>query len=448
VLAELTDPDDCVDVGAARARAEDPAGSTSKTKRGAKKPRVGHGRNGARDYEGAAVVELNELGVKAGDLCPSCQTGRVYPFAPRVLVKITGQPPLAATVYKVARLRCRLCDAVITAAMPPGLEQQPKYDAACASMLAVLRYGYGMPFFRLEALQRSLGVPLSDATQWDIVSNAVAAPKAVFTELIRQAAQAPLLHSDDTRMKVLQLMAERARAEREGRKPEAKAINTSAIVAVLEQQRQVVLYFTGHAHAGDNMQRVLEQRAQTLSPPLHMCDALAANVAGGFDTQGCNCLTHGRRQVVEIAPHFPAAARRVIDDLASVYEHDARCREQALTPQQRLAFHQEHSQPILQALHGWINEQFEQRLVEPNSGLGKALKYLLRHWKKLTLFLRVAGAPLGRVEMWRGDGRSRHRCFRPFRSAVPYEPDHGFVSTSPSSNRTCATNASNVVDHI
>jgi type I restriction enzyme R subunit len=49
---------------------------------------------------------------------------------------------------------------------------------------------------------------------------------------------------------------------------------------------------------------------------------------------------------------------------------------------------------------------------------------------------------VGRVEMWRGGGRSRHRCFRPFRLAVPYEPDRGSVSTSPSSNRTCATNAS------
>jgi hypothetical protein len=32
--------------------------------------------------------------------------------------------------------------------------------------------------------------------------------------------------------------------------------------------------------------------------------------------------------------------------------------------------------------------------VEPNSGLGKAITYLLRHWKGLTAFLREAGAPL------------------------------------------------------
>lgn len=229
---------------------------------------------------------------------------------------------------------------VITAALPPGLKPQPKYDETCASMLAVLRYGSGVPFFRVEALQRSLGMPLSDATPWDIVSDAIAAPKAVFIELIRQGAQAPLLHSDETRMKVLEPMAERARAKREGREPEAKAIQPSAIVGVLEQQREVVLYFTGHAHAGENMQRVLEQRAQTLSAPVHMCDALAANIAGGFETPGANRVAHGRRHVVDIAEYFPAAALRVIDDLAPVYEHDATCRQQAMTAQQRLAFHQ------------------------------------------------------------------------------------------------------------
>ena len=82
--------------------------------------------------------------------------------------------------------------------------------------------------------------------------------------------QAPLLHNDDTPMKVLSLMKERARAEAGGVKPVAKAINTSGIVAVLQdkanEQRKVVLFFTGHAHAGKNMERVLAHRAQDLAP--------------------------------------------------------------------------------------------------------------------------------------------------------------------------------------
>ncbi len=296
-------------------------------------------------------------------------------------------------MYKRQRLRCRLCDAVFTAPLPAAVASLPKYDSSCASMIALLRYGNGMPHFRLEGLQASLYVPLPDATQWDIVAKAVPAPRVVFEELIRQAAQAPLLHSDDTPMKVLSLMAQRAKAEADGVKPSAKAINTSGIVAVLEQ-RKVVLFFTGHAHAGKNMERVLAHRAQELAPAMQMSDALAANVAGEFETVLANCLAHGRRQVTDVAEQFPEAARHVIEALAEVYKHDARCRQEQLSPEQRLSYHQEHSKPVMDDLQRWMNEQFEQRLVEPNSGLGKALRNLIRHWDELTLFLRQAGAPL------------------------------------------------------
>ena len=57
-------------------------------------------------------------------------------------------------------------------------------------------------------------------------------------------------------------------------------------------------------------------------------------------------------------------------------------------------FHQEHSGPVMEKLHAWLSAQFEEMNVEPNSGLGKAISYLLKQWEKLTLFLRKAGTPL------------------------------------------------------
>ena len=200
-------------------------------------PQPGHGRNGALAYSGAPIVECDHPELKSGDRCPQCDKGRVYDSPPKSIVKVVGQAPLGATVYKLQRLRCRLCDAVFTAPLPAAVAALPKYDSSCASMIALLRYGNGMPHYRLEGLQASLYVPLPDATQWDIVAKAAPSPRAVFEELIRQAAQAPLLHSDDTPMKVLSLMAERARAEADGVKPAAKAINTSGIVAVLSSTR-------------------------------------------------------------------------------------------------------------------------------------------------------------------------------------------------------------------
>jgi len=363
-----------------------------------KTPPPGHGRNAAQAYSGAPVVQCDHPDLEPGDRCPQCDKGKVYDSPPRSLVKVVGQAPLGATVYRVQRLRCRLCDAVFTAPLPAAVASLPKYDSSCASMIAMLRYGHGMPHFRLEGLQASLYIPLPDATQWDIVAKAAPSPRAVFEELIRQAAQAPLLHSDDTPMKVLSLMKERAKAEAGGVKPVAKAINTSGIVAVLQdkanKQRKVVLFFTGHAHAGKNMERVLAHRAEELQPAMQMCDALAANVAGEFTTILANCLAHGRRQLVDVAEQFPEAARHVVQALAEVYKHDAQCRQDGCSPEQRLSFHRQHSKPIMDELERWTTEQINGKQVEPNSGLGRALRYLIKHWSELTLFLREVGAPL------------------------------------------------------
>ena len=86
--------------------------------------------------------------------------------------------------------------------------------------------------------------------------------------------------------------------------------------------------------------------------------------------------------------------RHVLQNLASVYHNDALAGEQKLSPEDRLRFRQERSGPIMQELQQWMKAQIAEHRVEPNSGLGKAFSYLLKHWKKLTLFLSQPGAPL------------------------------------------------------
>jgi hypothetical protein len=102
----------------------------------------------------------------------------------------------------------------------------------------------------------------------------------------------------------------------------------------------------------------------------------------------------GRRQFVDIAQDFPQECRHVLESLGEIYQNDAQAKELGLGPQARLHFHQECSQKIMDDLHQWISQRLEQKLVEPNSGLGQALQYMLNHWEPLTLFLRQAGAPL------------------------------------------------------
>lgn len=127
-----------------------------------------------------------------------------------------------------------------------------------------------------------------------------------------------------------------------------------------------------------------------------MSDALSWNapkLPGGVDLLVAHCLAHGRRQVVEVAQNFPVECRHLLLQLGEVYRNDAQARDAHLTAEERLRFHQEHSRPVMDKPHDWMEAQFADRKVEPNSSLGKAITYLLGHWKALTLLLRQAGAP-------------------------------------------------------
>src|SRR5262249_43301761 len=221
-----------------------------------------------------------------------------------------------------------------------------------------------------------------------------------FDELIRQAAQGDVLHKDDATVKILELMGQRGRQEaRPGAagdgddSDERRGLYSSGVVALRDGHR-VALFFSGRRHAGENLAEVLQHRAAELPPPIQMCDALSRNLPGDLQTILAHCLAHARRQFVDIHDRFPEPCRHLLETLAVVYRNDALARERQLSAEARLQWHQEVSQPTMQQLHAWLNRQLNERLAEPNSALGSAIRYMLRHWEKLTLFLRQAGAPL------------------------------------------------------
>lgn len=365
-----------------------PAASSEK-----KEPKPGHGRNGADEFTAAERVAVSHPTLQTGCACPGCAKGKVYPMkhGPAPRIRFVGQAPIHATIYELDRLRCNLCGEVFTAEPPEGVGDE-KYDESVCSMVAQLKYGRGVPFNRIEALQQQLGIPLPASTQWELVEEGAELLKPAHEELIRQGAQAAVVHSDDTKVKLLNV--ERSSDEKR------TGLFTTGIIAAPQSGEtgpKIALFFSGTQHAGENLRDLLSHRAADLQAAILMSDALAANtskLSEGADTLLANCLAHGRRKFVEVAEDFPEQCRHIIEELGKVYANDAQARTQGLDPRQRLSLHQELSEPVMKALRIWLTAQLGDKLVEPNSKLGTGIKYLLTHWQKLTLFLRHPGAPI------------------------------------------------------
>jgi transposase len=341
------------------------------------------------------VVVTHEA-LTPGNPCPCCQEGILYRQKDWAqVVRLIGQPPVGGQRYELERLRCGLCGEVQTAPLPK--EAGPsKYDPTVASIIALLRYGQGVPWNRIQQLQGWAGIPLPASVQWELVRDAIACgPESVYRQLLWEAAQGDLMHNDDTHMRILEL-TEKIKNQEPLREddPDRSGVFTTNILSVAESRPTISLFFTGPRHSGENLHDLLTARVAGLPPPMQMCDALSRNLPGDLKTIVANCLSHARRNFYELKEVFPAETLHVLECFKTVYLIDRRAKQQAFSPQDRLLLHQEQSRPVMKDLQKWLRQQFDERRVEPNSSLGKAIKYMLKHWEKLTLFLHVPGAPL------------------------------------------------------
>jgi len=369
---------------------------TPESATGAAKPkRKGHGRRAAATYWGAKKVSIAHEQLKPGDVCPGCDDGRLYDTdRPAVLLHLCAQPIVAGTVFELAKLRCALCGKLFSATAPADAGQE-KYALNVAPTLAVMRYGYGMPTNRLAQMQQDVGVPLPAGTQWELMHAHAQELEPVWEEFLRQAANGELFHNDDTTARILSLEKQIREAEASCT-PDAKprtGVFTTGIIAK-RQERTFALFFSGGQHAGENLQALLERRAPDLATPIQMCDGLSRNRPATAATNMANCNSHGRRGFVTVADAFPAECAHVLETMREVYKYDEQTRREAMSDQQRLLFHQQHSGPLMDALKRWMEEKLEGRHIEPNSSLGEAIIYVLKRWVRLTLFLRQPGAPL------------------------------------------------------
>lgn len=362
-----------------------------------KKKRKGHGRVPVDGYPNAThiAVEHDER-LCPGQTCPDCARGKLHRLKePAQFLRIFGQAPLVAVCWDCQRVRCGACGKVFVA--PPPVEALgPKYDESAAAMMAMTRYRLGVPLNRLDHWQRHLQTPVPASTQWEVVDQHVDELRPVFNRLLSLGAQGTILHNDDTYSRILEFMGKRRAAllkRGEFDKPERTGLFTTAVVSKTASG-SVALFFSGRQHAGENLADLLARRAADARPPLLMSDGLDRNLPKGHSVDWANCICHGRRHVVDEAVNHPPECKHILDELAKVFKVEADCSKLGLCDDERLFVHQRDSGPVMDDLHEWLEALVAEKRIEPNSGMGGAIDYLLEHWQRLTRFLHVPGAPL------------------------------------------------------
>ena len=410
----------------------------------------GHGRQGAEVYRAARTVECRHEELAVGERCPACGRGRLYRLPPGVEMRLDGNALLSAVRYELEKLRCSACGQIFTASVPAAAGTE-KYTARARAVLALARYYLGLPWHRLEGFQALVGVPVPDATQWDQGEIVGDCTYPVFKWLEKLAAQGEVIFQDDTPQRVLALIEENQKAAAQARaqgKAKADARTGMQTTALIVQvgERQICLYYTGRRHAGENLEALLTKREPGRGQPLVMSDALSSNYAEETRLIRCHCLAHGRRKFSELAEDFPAESAVVVDALKLVYDHEAEAREKQLSAEERLVYHQTYSEPVLTTLQTWLAHQTEQRLVEPNSSLGKAISYMLDHWQTLTRCLKEPGAPLDNNTA----ERALKLAIRQRKNSLFYATEHSayMASLLTSGIATCVQAGVNALDYL
>ncbi|MFZ0565008.1 MAG: IS66 family transposase [Chlamydiales bacterium] len=348
-----------------------------------KDPKKGkHGHKPATAFTEAKTINVAHQTLKKRDLCPSCRQGKLFSLKPGSVIRIIGQPWLQVEIYRPERLRCSSCSKTFTAALPKEIAIGSRTDSTAKATVSILKYRGGLPFYRQQQMQEMLGAPLSASEIWQMTEEVADSVHPIYAVLCQKAANAQVLQNDDTAANILSIKQEIKDEKRKG-------IFTTAILATLTDRIRIGLFFTGRKHAGENLNDLLNNRER--GPPIQQCDAASRNVPKDHETRLANCLAHARRKFYELIEVWPQVVTKLIGLFASVYIND---REAPVDSQERLGWHQEKSTPVMQEIKSYCDTLLQNKEVEPNSSLGKAIAYLNNHWEAFTLFLRVPGVPL------------------------------------------------------
>jgi len=279
------------------------------------------------------------------------------------------------------KYRCRCNEQVMTAPGPAKLIPGGRYSVDFAVHVAEQKYLDHMPLERQVKAMGRAGLDIDSQTIWDQINVLARHLEPTYRALCGQVLEADVVFADETFW----------------RNHENK--NTGKWWVWCAASDEIATY------------RILKSRSQKAAGKvlsgfegIAMTDGYAAYKALQSTTPNlklAHCWAHVRRKFLEAADFSPELSEHAVELIGELFkiEHevpragpDMSAEEKMEILELRNRLRQERSKPVINELLEWAVKH--DGAVLPRSKMGKAISYMLKLWKGLTLFLEDPRIPL------------------------------------------------------
>ena len=334
------------------------------------KPQRGHGPREQPQLKSQPV--LSELAENERD-CPACG----MPLQP--MKNVTEDSEVIATIERQywrifsmrQKYRCSCNGAIVTAPGPYKAIEGGRYTLQFAVQVAIDKYADHLPLERQVRIMARQGLIVDSQTLWDQIDAVAAHLVPTYDALRAYIMGADVIGADETWWRLMQ--------KKSNKKWYAWGITT----------HDACWYRIADSRSAKIAAEVLEGYEGTV-----LCDGYKAYETVATSSVGirlAHCWSHARRKFVEAEPNYPVACGEALHKIGTLFEIEAALPRPddlegdekeaalALRKQQRDV----KSRPLLEELRNWA---LAQRGL-PQSGLRKAIDYMLEYWQGLTAFL-------------------------------------------------------------
>jgi len=290
--------------------------------------------------------------------------------------------------HRRKKYRCSCNGCVLTAPAPPKLKAGSRYSVPFAVEVAASKYLDHMPLERQVRMMRREGLLIDSQTLWDQIESLASYLMPTYEALGRKGLEAALVHADETRWRLM---------NKEGSK-------RWWVWEVASEE--AVFYRILNSRSHEAAAEILKDYAGiVMADGYSVYEALARDGPRRFAL--VHCWAHARRKFIECEENFPEQAKEILDLIKELYEierlvprveRSASQEEKAEALKLRTELRCTRSKQIVESIKTWVLGQ----LVLPESGLGKAISYMMGMWKGLTAFLDDPRIPLDNNHAERG----------------------------------------------